>query len=519
VARVTLINPRFEFSYWGFEFAMPIFGKRANLPSACLPLLAALAPPDHEVTLIDENVEAIDFDRAAQSDIVGLTGMGVQQVRQREIAAELKRRGVFTVAGGPWVTVQEDTLQGLADTIFVGEAEETWPQFLADWTAGRPQARYEQAAATDMSRVPPPRLDLLKMRHYMFGSLQFSRGCPYQCEFCDIIVTFGRRPRLKTWPQIQAELEGLLKAQMELVFVVDDNIIGNKKAIKVLLRELGAWQQHHGFPLTFFTETSLDLAEDAELLRLMTDANVQAVFIGIESPNEESLRETKKLQNLRAAPLVDRVRTIQRAGLDVWAGMIVGFDHDDPSIFAAQSRFLRESGIAFAMLGMLAAIPKTPLHARLVAEGRLDEEEQKLYGTNVVPLRMTRRELRDGYVRLMHDLYEPEAYFDRLEQVFLRMSIPCGVRRREWWHRHTGTWLKSQTLTFARSLVLFWRLMRLVPEEHLRRTYRRQILRLLRKRPDPWLLQMYLVKCATHYHYYSLSRRIAASEAHLVNTF
>jgi radical SAM superfamily enzyme YgiQ (UPF0313 family) len=184
MAKIVLINPRFEVSYWGLEHALPILGKRANLPVAALPLLAALTPAGHTVTLVDENVEAIDYEQVARADIVGVTGMSVQRFRMREILSELKVRGLFTVVGGPWVSVQEDYFGDLVDVLFIGEAEETWPQFLRDWEQGRSQSRYEQSEKTDMTRVPTPRFDLLKMRHYLFGSVQFWRGCPFQCEFC-----------------------------------------------------------------------------------------------------------------------------------------------------------------------------------------------------------------------------------------------------------------------------------------------------------------------------------------------
>ena len=358
MADIVLINPRFELSFWGLEYALPLFGKKANMPVGALPLLAALTPGEHHVTLIDECVEEIDFDRAARSDIVGLTGMIVQRARMVEILTELKRRGAFTVVGGPWVSVQEDYFGDLADVIFVGEAEETWPLFLREWADGRHAARYEQAERTDMTRVPASRFDLLKMDRYMFGSLQFSRGCPFQCEFCDIIVTFGRRPRLKTGAQVVAELEALLAQGTRIVFIVDDNLIGNKKAVKVLLRDVAAWQRARNYPLSFFTEASLDLAEDAELMGLMVEANIAHVFVGIESPNEASLRETKKFQNVRKGDsIVGRVHTIQRAGLEVYCGMIVGFDNDGPGVFEAQLEFLRQARIGHAMVGMLYAIP------------------------------------------------------------------------------------------------------------------------------------------------------------------
>src|SRR5437660_7298501 len=419
MADIVLINPRFEVSYWGMEYALPLLGKRANLPVACLPLLAALTPAPHKVTLVDENVEELDFDQLAKADIVGLTGMVVQRQRMREILTELKKRGVFTVVGGPWVTVQEDYFGELADVIFVGEAEETWPRFLDEWRRGAHARRYEQAEKTDMTTVPTPRFDLMKSRHYLFGSVQFSRGCPFLCEFCDIIVTFGRRPRLKTSAQIIAELEALRAQKITIAFIVDDNLIGNKKAVKAVLRDLIDYQRANDYPIDFFTEASLDLAEDDELLELMVDAGILSVFVGIESPNEQSLRETRKLQNVRpAGTILERVHKIQRAGLEVWCGMILGFDHDDATIFDAQKRFLKEARITTAMVGMLSAIPKTPLHARLAREGRLDPADETEFGTNVIPLRMTRGELRDGYVRLMHELYEPEAYFGRLEDLF-----------------------------------------------------------------------------------------------------
>src|SRR5437660_1170488 len=296
MADIVLINPRFEVSFWGLEHALPFIGKSAALPVAALPLLAALTPARHRLTIIDENVEPIDFARCARADIVGVTGMVVQRVRMREILSELKRRGAFTVVGGPWASVSEDYFGDLAAVVFVGEAEETWPRFLEDWQAGRAAARYGQAEKTDMTRVPAPRFDLLKMRRYAFGTVQFSRGCPFTCEFCDIIVVYGRRPRFKTKTQVIAELDALLKHRVEHAFLVDDNLVGNKKAIKEVLKAVIEWQETHGYPMSFLAEASLDLADDAELMRMMVEANIVVVFVGIESPNEASLRETKKLQ-------------------------------------------------------------------------------------------------------------------------------------------------------------------------------------------------------------------------------
>jgi radical SAM superfamily enzyme YgiQ (UPF0313 family) len=520
MAEIVLINPRFEVSYWGMEHALPLLGKRANVPVAALPLLAALTPGEHRITLLDENVTAINYDRLATADIVGLTGMSVQRVRMREILAEMKARGHFTVVGGPWVSVQEDYFDDLADVIFVGEAEETWPEFLQDWQGGRQRRRYEQAAKTDMTKVPTPRFDLLNMDHYLFGSVQFSRGCPFQCEFCDIIVTFGRRPRLKTSTQILAELEALRAQKIEIAFIVDDNLIGNKKAIKLLLHDLIAYQQANGYPFDFFTEASLDLAEDEELMQLMVQANIISVFVGIESPNEKSLRETRKFQNVRpAGTLVERVHRIQEAGIEVWCGMILGFDNDDPSIFEAQRAFLKEARIPTAMIGMLSAIPKTPLHARLAGEGRLDPADEPEFGTNVIPLQMSREELRDGYVQVMRDLYEPDAYFERLEELYLKKRIAYNDGVVKYWRRHPWHWLKSQARNAITAAVLYWRLMHGVTEARLRRAYRRRLRRFLLARPDPNLLIFYLFKCFLHYHQYTMTQQMALGSSKVYNSF
>jgi radical SAM superfamily enzyme YgiQ (UPF0313 family) len=520
MAHIVLINPRFEVSYWGLEHALPILGKRANLPVAALPLLAALTPPGHTVTLLDENVEPIDFDRVARADVVGVTGMSVQRVRMREILKELKARGAFTVVGGPWVSVAEDYFGGLADVVFVGEAEETWPGFLGDWAAGRHGVRYEQAQKTDMTRVPVPRFDLLKMRHYLFGSVQFSRGCPFQCEFCDIIVTFGRRPRLKTSAQVIAELEALRAQKVPIVFIVDDNLIGNKKAIKAVLRDLVAWQQAEGYPLTFFTEASLDLAEDAELMRLLVEANFVSVFVGIETPNEASLRETRKYQNVRAGgTILGRVHAIQEAGLEVWCGMILGFDHDDATIFEAQRQFLHDARIAHAMVGMLYAIPKTPLYARLAAAGRLDRADPPAFGTNVIPLRVSREELRAGFVRVLNDLYAPGEFFGRLDDLFLRQRLWFGRGRGRYLRRHPWARLKAAAADLLRSAVLYGRLMRRVPDRRLRREYHARLAGALRSRREPWVLFAYALKCAVHYHYHTMSRQMADGTTPIYNTF
>jgi radical SAM superfamily enzyme YgiQ (UPF0313 family) len=517
---IVLINPKFEISFWGLEHALPLMGKRASMPVAALPLLAALTPAKYNITLIDENVENIDFERCARADIVGVTGMVVQRRRMREILTELKKRGVFAVVGGPWVSVNEDYFAGLADVIFVGESEETWPQFLADWESGNTRARYEQAEKSDMSRVPAPRLDLLKADRYAFGNLQFSRGCPFQCEFCDIIVVFGRRPRLKASEQIIAELEGILAQRLQNVFIVDDNLIGNKKAIKDVLRHVIAWQKAHFYPLAFVTEASIDLADDDELMQLMVEANIQAVFVGIESPNEESLRETKKLQNVRrGGTLTEKVRRIQDAGMEVWAGMILGFDNDNAGVFDAHRRFLAAARISVAMVGMLSAIPKTPLYKRLAALGRLDVADEPAYGTNVMPLQLSRAALSEGYVRLMQQLYSPSAYFNRIDDLYITGGIEIDRAWQSYAQRHPWRRQARHAWMWVEAIGLLARMMVHVPDRTLRRIYRERMWTFLRARRNPAAVRVYAIKCAVHYHMHRLVQALGATDRPLVNTF
>ncbi len=520
MANIVLINPRFEASYWGMEYALSIFGKKANFPVACLPLLAALTPPEHTITLIDENVTPLNFELLQQADIVALTGMSVQRFRMREILEELKERQVFTAVGGPWITVREDYFGDLVDVSFIGEAEETWPAFLREWTEGKHKSRYEQSNKTDMTKVPTPRYDSLKMKQYVFGSVQISRGCPFQCEFCDIIVTFGRKPRLKTSTQVIDELVALRKQNIDIAFIVDDNLIGNKRAIKPVLAEVAAWQKKHGYPFIFFAEASLDLADDPELIDLLIDANIQAVFIGVESPNAASLQETKKLQNLReGGSIVEKVRRIQDAGLEVWTGMIIGFDHDDVSIFSAQLDFVRDARVVHAMLGMLAAIPKTPLYQRLADEGRLDDADQPEYGTNVIPQLMTRQELLNGYVEMMRELNDVDSFFDRADSLYHDPNFVFNRAQRKYWRTRPFKRAKAWLYDVARCYVLYRRLMTHVEDAELRQAYRRRLASLWKKRRDPAALFIYLIKCATHYHYQLMAASLLRENRPLLNTF
>ena len=416
--RLLLINPRAPESFWSFRWACDqiLPGKRAVNPPLGLATLAALCPPSWEVEIIDENVEPIPADTAA--DIVGICGMGVQCNRQRELLQHFRNRGRYVVAGGSFASLCPEQYADVADTVVAGEAEYIWPQFCRDFDAGEPKPLYKECGEVSLHDSPAPRFDLLKLDRYAMVSLQFSRGCPFQCEFCDIIIMFGRKPRTKTPAQICAELDALRAHGVRNVFFVDDNFIGNKPQARELLRALDAYQREHDYRFRFGTEASLNLAQDEELMRLLRGANFQWVFIGIESPDPESLKETKKLQNTREDMLTS-LRRIYANAIDVFAGFIVGFDHDTVESFERQHDFIVHSGIQVAMVGLLTALPRTPLYKRLEAEGRLltgEAVDNTRLATNVVPKGMTMEAMRSGYQRLYARLLSDRGIADRISE-------------------------------------------------------------------------------------------------------
>jgi len=403
--KIHLVTPKNPPSFWTYDKILPALGKRCIFPNLSMPTVGGLTPREHEVTLCDENVEEIDFD--VEADVVGVTGFIVHKQRMLEIIDEFRARGRFVVVGGPFASLCPEELRGRCDVLFVDEAEETWPQFLREFEAGCWKTEYRPDEKPDLTTSPMPRFDLLKVDRYHALTIQFARGCPFNCEFCDIIVMYGRRPRAKSVEQMMAEIEECRRLGAAQVFLVDDNFIGNKKHAKELLRAMAAWGEENGHPISFNTEVSLNVAQDDELLELLRAAHFTTVFIGIESPRKESLQETHKTQNMRGS-LVDSVRKIHAYGIQVQAGMIVGFDHDDVTIFDEQLRFIQEARIPVSMTGMLQAMPKTPLHERVVAEGRLvaaSTGDQFVF-SNILPKSMSRLELYKGYRRLLEQLYD-----------------------------------------------------------------------------------------------------------------
>ncbi len=410
--KIHLVTPKNPPSFWTYDRILPTLGKQCIFPNLSMPTLAGLTPPEHQVTLCDENVEEIDFD--VEADIVGVTGYIVHQQRMIEIIEEFRRRGRFVVVGGPHASLCPEEWRDRCDVLFVDEAEETWSVFLRDFEQGRWKTEYRPDEKPDLSLSPVPRFDLLHVDRYHAMTIQFARGCPFQCEFCDIIVVYGRKPRAKRAEQVLAEIRECHRLGAKQVFVVDDNFIGNKKLAKDLLREIARWGRENGFPIDFNTEVSLNVAQDDELLALLRDANFTTVFVGIESPRRESLQETKKTQNIRG-DLVESVQRIHSYGIQVQAGMIVGFDADDVTIFAEQLRFIQDARIPVSMTGMLQAMPKTPLHERVAREGRLlaDSTGDQFVFSNIEPKSMSRRELYAGYRRLIAELYDFRNYHER----------------------------------------------------------------------------------------------------------
>ncbi|QSX77450.1 radical SAM protein [Agrilutibacter solisilvae] len=504
--RVAIVNPKFEPSYWGFDFALPLMpgDRRCWVVTGALPALAALAPSHCDVEIVDENVEDINFERLRDFDVVGVTGMIVQRVRMHEILQGLRGGQAIVAVGGPYASVAEDAFEGLCDTVFVGEAEETWPVFLEAVARDAPlQKRYRQPDRTDMASVPTPRYDLVRGQRYVMASLQFSRGCPFMCEFCDIITVFGRRPRLKTPVQMLAELDQILAAGFRSCFLVDDNFIGNKGKAKELLRAIVDWQRARNFPLVLVTEASINLADDEEMLALMTAANFRQVFVGIESPSKEALISMHKTQNVRGDSLEAKLQRIRDGGLVVNGGFIVGFDTDTEEVFDQQFEFIQRSGIAQATVAILSPIPTTPLYERLRDEGRLDFSDPDVA---FHPRLMSRAALKAGFDDLLRRLYAPEAYFERLfagyagSAPFRRLALtrnPRGVGAR------LRSWLAAarQGIALGRAMARDGQLWRLVGSyAGAWQRYNRPL------RDEAIPFASFIGLCVVHWHYYKLSR-------------
>jgi radical SAM superfamily enzyme YgiQ (UPF0313 family) len=428
--RVLLVSPQTPDTFWSFKHAIRFVSRRASMPPLGLLTVAAMLPPEWELKLVDLNVEKLKDEDLRRADYVLLGAMIVHKDSVREIVARCAAFGKTVIAGGPLFTTGHEAFPEIQHFV-LGEAEEIMPQVVADMQAGRLQSIYQASHRPDITRTPAPRWDLIKFRHYVTMSVQFSRGCPFDCEFCDIIVMNGRVPRTKTPEQLIAELDALRqRGWKNMVFIVDDNFIGNKARTKTLLHALIEWRKRTRTPIGFLTEASMNLADDPELCALMVEAGFKKVFVGIETPSVEALGECHKIQN-QNRDLVASVKTLQRAGLEVMGGFIVGFDSDKSDIFKRQFEFIQRSGVATAMVGLLTALPQTRLWQRLKTEGRLEAESSGNNSDATLNFKpkLNREFLQSGYRDLVKKLYEPKNYNQRI-RTFLKSHRPSGPRRR-----------------------------------------------------------------------------------------
>jgi radical SAM superfamily enzyme YgiQ (UPF0313 family) len=426
--RILLVYPEFPDTFWSFKHALRFIHKKAASPPLGLLTVAAMLPADWEKRLVDLNVTDLTTNDLAWADYVFISAMIVQREAARTLISRCKDFGVKVVAGGPLFTMEHEQFPEV-DHFVLNEAELTLPLFLADLANGHPQPLYSTTEYPDILKTPTPLWQLVNLKNYDTFSIQFSRGCPFSCDFCNVTALLGHRPRTKTAAQIIAELDNLYAlGWRKSIFFVDDNFIGNKKQIKTeILPALIEWRKGKtGMP--FSTEVSINLVDDEELLNLMTQAGFDTVFVGIETPNESSLTECSKNQN-KGRDLVESVKQLQRAGLQVQGGFIVGFDNDTPSIFQQQIDFIQKSGIVTAMVGLLQAPPGTRLYERMQKEGRLVNEmsgDNVDGSTNIIPM-MGLEALQEGYRKLLAQIYAPKFYYERV-LTFLREYRPPQIR-------------------------------------------------------------------------------------------
>jgi radical SAM superfamily enzyme YgiQ (UPF0313 family) len=467
--KVLLVYPEFPDTYWSFRHALSFIGKRSAFPPLGLLTISAMLPASWERRVVDMNVRTLKASDIEWADMVFATAMLIQKDSLREVVNRAKAKGKRVAIGGPYVTTTLDMVD--ADHVFLGEAETTLPEFISDLEQGEPKRTYQAAEKPPLSITPVPDFHLAELKRYSSMSVQYSRGCPFNCEFCDIIEIYGRVPRTKSNQQMLNELDALRRVGWRgPVFIVDDNFIGNKRNVRKLLPALAEWQERHGHPFELFTEASVNLAEDDALLKDMQRAGFYRVFLGIETPDAESLKEAQKTQN--RGDLVESVKKIQSYGMEVMAGFIVGFDSDPEDIFERQINFIRKSAIPLAMVGLLNALPDTQLWRRLEREGRLLAEgdgNNTNCSLNFVP-KMDPARLVEGYKSIMRTIYSPAEYYQR--------ALDCLG-----WVRHTvlptktrRTLTGNNVATLARIILKlgirdgerleFWRFMRHVLKDH-----------------------------------------------------
>ncbi len=438
--RVLLVYPQYPDTFWSFRHALRIVGKKASFPPLGLLTVAAMLPPEWDKKLVDMNVNLLSNEDIKWADYVLISAMVVQKDSVREVIERCKKLDTKTVAGGPLFTSAPEKFEDV-DHLVLDEAEITLQPFLDDLEKGCAKNIYTSKERPDLDKTPLPMWSLIDMKKYSSTNIQYSRGCPYNCDFCDIIVLNGNVPRTKSKEQIVAELDTLYNlGWRDGIFIVDDNFIGNKKKLKEeILPAIIEWQKARKYPSMMLAETSINLADDEELMDLMAEAGFETVFVGIESPNEESLAECSKQQN-RKRDLVASVKKLQNHGFQVQGGFILGFDSDPASIFRSQINFIQRSGIVTAMVGLLNAPPGTKLYQRLKKENRLLEIET-ISGDNTdcsmnfIP-KMDREALMNGYKSILATIYSPKEYYKRIK-IFFKEYKPRRRKRvsqLQFWH-------------------------------------------------------------------------------------
>ncbi len=474
--KVLLIYPLYPDTFWSFKHALRLVSIKAAFPPLGALTVAAMLPENWEKRLVDMNVSTLNDRDIKWADYVFISAMVVQKESVKEVIHRCNKLGTKVVAGGPLFTTEPDEFSGI-DHFILNEAEVTLPLFLADLEKGNPGKVYSTAVHPEITQTPVPLWSLIDMRKYSSMNLQYSRGCPFNCEFCDITFLDGHIPRTKTAAQVMAEMDSLYYAGWRGdLFFVDDNFIGNKKKLKEdILPAIIGWMQKRKQPFNLFTEVSVNLADDMELMQMMVKAGFSKVFVGIETPNEESLAECGKKQNT-SRDLIATVKTLQNQGFEVMAGFIVGFDNDPVSIFKTQISFIQKSGIVTAMVGLLNAPKGTRLYQRLKAENRLIQESSGNntdFSLNFVP-RMNPDALIDGYKEILNTIYAPNNYYARIKTLLkeyrpkvrtwslknvsfnLRGFINCmwfmGIREKG--RRHYWTLMADTLVTRPKSLPL-----------------------------------------------------------------
>ena len=421
---ILLVYPKVpDNTYWSFKYALKFIRKKSAMPPLGLITVAALFPEEYNLKLVDLNIEDLNDADIQWADAVFISAMIVQQESMNAVIARCREMDTKVVAGGPYANNSHEEIEGV-DHFVLGEVEETLHEFLADLERGEAKDLYPMPPHPDIANAPTPRFDLLKMKAYGSMAIQYSRGCPFHCEFCDIWTVYGNKPRLKSADAMIAEIDTLYRQGWRGgVFLVDDNFIGNKKRVKAeLLPALKEWQSARGYPFHFFTEASINMASDDALLKAMQEAGFNEVFIGIETPDAESLEETGKVQNLKT-DMDTAVQHIQKYGIEVMAGFIVGFDHDKPDIFDRQIDFIQRNGIPKAMIGLLTALPGTRLYQRLREEGRLlgasIGNNTHVLSTNFKTI-MDGAHIKEGYKKILASIYDfrMKNYFARCNQLF-----------------------------------------------------------------------------------------------------